>query len=224
MYGNVLKAARQADLQLMPWVGWQLEDIQGFMSRYAQDTIIWGWYAQDEPLISGASKEGQQSVYDTIKAGDPHNRPVVSTFSTATYAQYVENWQPSSFDIAAFDIYPYAMAGETQTTAERHLKHWANYWAPIFRKAGKQVIPMLKAFSDTKGAPVDILSQYEWWQESSMPILPGSFATYGTSTCLVLSELDTPMSDIDTHIGKGIRDLNRKLGWLEEASENAASS
>ncbi len=218
MYGSVLEAAKEAGLPIMAWIGWQPGDIQGFMSRYAEDTTIWGWYSQDEPLIAGASKEWQQQCYNVIKAGDPHNRPVISTFSTATYPQYVKGWQPSSFDIAAFDIYPYAIAGETQTTAERHLKHWANYWAPIFRKAGKQVIPMLQAFSDTKGAPVDILSQYEWWQESSMPILPGSFATYGTSTCLVLSELDTPMSDIDTHIGKGIRDLNRKLGWLEEAS------
>ncbi len=213
MYGNVLEAAKQAGLQLMPWVGWQPEDIQGFMSRYAEDTIIWGWYSQDEPMIGGAPKEWQQQCYDTIKAGDPHNRPVISTFSTATDAQYVKNWQPSSFDIAAFDIYPYAMAGKTQASAEKHLKHWANYWAPIFRKAGKQVIPMLQAFSTTKGVPVDVLSQYEWWEESSMPLLPGSFAAYGAPMRSVLSE-------IDVRIHEGIRDLNRKLGWLEEVPDD----
>lgn len=224
MYENVLNAAKQADLLLMPWVGWKEQEIRDFMSRYAQETIIWGWYSHDEPMISGASKTGQQTVYDTIKAGDPYNRPVISTFSTAADEQYIKSWQPSSFDIAAFDIYPYAMAGGTQASAEKYLKRWANYWAPKFRKTGKQVIPMLQAFSATKGAPVDILSQYEWWQESSMPLLPGSFAAYGTPVCLVLSELDAPMSDIDTHIGEGIRGLNRKLGWVEETSENAAPS
>ena len=53
------------------------------------------------------------------------------------------------------------MAGETQASAERHLRYWANSWAPVFRKAGKQVTPMLQAFSDTRGVPVDILFQYE---------------------------------------------------------------
>ena len=217
MYGNVLEAARQANLQLMPWVGWQPEDIEGFMSRYAEDTIVWGWYAQDEPQIAGTPREWQQSVYDTIKAGDPHDRPVISTFSTATDAQHVKGWQPSSFDIAAFDIYPYAVDGKTQASAEKYLKHWADYWAPVFRKAGKQVIPMLQAFSATKGAPVDVLSQYEWWQESNMPLVPGSFSAYGAAIHSVLSE-------VDVTIREGIRDLNRKLGWVEEASENAASS
>ena len=85
MYGSVLEAARMAELPIMAWIGWQPEDIQGFMSRYAEDTIIWGWYSQDEPLIAGASKEWQQQCYDAIKAGDPYDRPVISTFSTATY-------------------------------------------------------------------------------------------------------------------------------------------
>ena len=67
MYGNVLEVAKQARLQLMPWIGWQPDDIKGFMFRYAED----------EPLIAGPPREWQQSVYDTIKAGDPYNGPVI---------------------------------------------------------------------------------------------------------------------------------------------------
>lgn len=214
MDGNVLEAAKQARLQLMPWVGWQPEDIEGFMFRYAEDTIIWGWYAQDEPLIAGTPREWQQGVYNTIKAGDPHNRPVISTFSTATDVQHVKGWQPFSFDIAAFDIYPYAVDGKTQANAEKYLKYWADHQALIFRKTGKQVISMLQAFSATKGASVDILSQYEWRQESSMPLLRGSFSAH-------VAPMHSVLSEIDIKIQEGIRDLNRKLGWNEGVSENA---
>jgi len=64
-----------------------------------------------------------------------------------------------------------------------------------------------------KGAPVDVLSQYEWWQESNMPLLPGAFSTFGASMQPVLSE-------IDTQIHKQIRELNRKLGWPEEEPDD----
>lgn len=207
MYGSVLEAAGRAGIQIIAWIGWQPEDIAGFMSRYAEDTNIYGWYSQEEPLIAGAPREWQQQCYDTIKAWDPYDRPVISAFSLSEDWQYDEYWQPSSFDIGAFFIYPYSYREKYGTPHEILLN--AREFAPRYIKAGKKVIPGLAAFENPQGywhgKPVSLIEQYQWWQQTGMPLVPGAFWAYPGG--------GYSLSEFSSRFGQEVTELCEMLGW-----------
>ncbi|GAH84350.1 unnamed protein product, partial [marine sediment metagenome] len=122
-YLDVIHAAEQAGIQLMPWMGWSASSIQKVVGWIYQNPAIWGWYSHDEPLAGGATIQNQEEVYNALKQYDPHRRPVVTTFTNARSEDWARAWAPHTFDIAAFDLYPYAMS---PGDPEYYLTYWAN--------------------------------------------------------------------------------------------------
>jgi len=193
----VVRAAAQAGIKLMPWMGWSASSISQVIGWIGGSSAIWGWYSHDEPTTGGASIEGQEGVYNALKQYDPQRRPVVSSFCPGDW----QAWAPHTFDIAAFQVYPYAIAQDKGMTPEAYQKYWTNRYASVFGEAGKQVIPMLQGMAwASEGMPIvtpKIMPQWEWWQASQMPLYPGSYAVFGGQ------------------LHSEARELARLLGWGE---------
>lgn len=175
-YLDVIRAAEQAGIQLMPWMGWSASSIQKVMEWIHQSPAIWGWYSHDEPTTGGATVKGQEEVYNALKRYDPQRRPVLSCFTSGDWRA----WAPHTIDIAAFDIYPYAM---NPKDPEYFLSYWANRYANVFREAGKEVIPLLQGIAWTgEGKPLvkpKPVEEYAWWKASQMPLYPNSYGVFG---------------------------------------------
>lgn len=178
-YRDVVRAAEQAGIQLMPWMGWGASSISQVIGWIGGSPAIWGWYSHDEPTTGGASVEGQEGVYNALKQYDPQRRPVVSSFTPGAW----QAWAPHTFDIAAMQIYPFAIAPEKKAPfnePQAYLIEWANHYASVFGEAGKQVIPMLQGMQwGAQGLPPDLLSEWQWWNASRMPLYPASYAVFG---------------------------------------------
>lgn len=175
-YLDVVRAAEQTGIQLMPWMGWAASSIAQVIGWIGESPSIWGWYSHDEPLAGGATKKSQRDVYNALKQYDPHTRPVVSCFTNARSEDWARAWAPETIDIGAMDIYPYAMSPDDP---EYYLSYWANRLASYFINAGKQVIPMMQGYTHPGTPSPQIIPQWKWWNASQMPLYPSSYSVYG---------------------------------------------
>lgn len=189
------EAAVQYQIGLMPWPGhlgqdygtsWMYPEYvapeQNLITQYAQDPAIYGWMHMEEPGMRPLPGEEQLASYEYLKAINPEWQ-MYTIFGQSDWALPEKSeWEPQSFDVMGYDIYPYAPGVSDPEAALREAL--APDVVELERIAeatqmGKTFVPLMQAdigmrtgYEDQEVMP-QLMPQYDIWSQALGDMMSG---------------------------------------------------